>query len=181
LQVLWLDNNGLTSLPPEIGVLANLQWLSLSGTQLTALPPEIWRLTNLQVLILGGNQLTTLPAEIGRLSNLCFLDLYGNNLRSLPTTIGNLGSLTQQAACSGRSDPYYHGLNLEGNPLISPPPEVVEQGTAAVLAYLRNQAWYHMQRLIISTAAGVGLLALLLLGVRYRQSQRKSKVKNDSR
>jgi len=46
-----------------------------------------------------------------------------------------------------------------------------------VLAYLRNQAWYHVQRLIVAAAAGVGLLALLVLGVRYRQTQRKEKAK----
>lgn len=30
-------------------------------------------------------------------------------------------------------------LDLSDNPLVSPPPDVVAQGTAAVLAYLRAQ------------------------------------------
>jgi hypothetical protein len=46
-----------------------------------------------------------------------------------------------------------------------------------VLAYLRNQAWYHVQRLIIGAAAGVGLLAAFVLGLRYRRTRGKSKAK----
>jgi hypothetical protein len=77
----------------------------------------------------------------------------------LPIQIGNLTSLT----CTDCS------LNLANNPLISPPPEVVEQGTAAVLNYLRNQAWYHTQRLIVGAAGGVSLFILLMLGFRWKQ------------
>jgi hypothetical protein len=61
--------------------------------------------------------------------------------------------------------------------LISPPPEVVVQGTGAILEYLRNQAWYHLQRLIIGGASGIGLLALLILGWRFRQNRLTSKKK----
>jgi internalin A len=46
-------------------------------------------------------------------------------LISLPPEIGQLQ--------------YLQRLWLDDNPLESPPPEVVEQGTEAVLAYLRQQ------------------------------------------
>jgi internalin A len=167
LQALYLDDNRLTSIPPEIGQLTNLQFMFLNNNELTSLPPDIGRLTNLQVLGLSNNLLLNLPSEMGQLSNLQRLYLYSNQIRHLPPEMGNLTSLTC-AECI---------LDLSNNPLISPPPEVVEQGTAAVLAYLRNQAWYHVQRLIIAAASGVGLLAMLLLGVHYRQTRRKSKAK----
>jgi internalin A len=166
-----LSGLGLTEVPREVWQLRDLQWLDMSNNQLVDLPPEIGTLSNLFGLSVRSNQLTSLPREINRLINLQQLFLDNNQLRDLPIEVGELTNLT----CA---DCY---LLLDSNPLISPPPEVVEQGTAAVLAYLRNQAWYHVQRLIISVAAGVGLLAMLLLGVRYRQSQRKSKVKNDYR
>jgi hypothetical protein len=55
---------------------------------------------------------------------------------------------------------------------------VVEQGTEAILVYLRNQAWYHVQRWIIGMAAGVGMLVLFMLGFRFKQrGSRKMKVK----
>jgi hypothetical protein len=31
-------------------------------------------------------------------------------------------------------------LRLDGNPFITPPQEVLQQGTAAILEYLRNQS-----------------------------------------
>ena len=33
----------------------------------------------------------------------------------------------------------------QNNPLISPPPEVIAQGKEAILDYLRNEAWWHLQ------------------------------------
>jgi hypothetical protein len=170
LRVLYLWQNQLTSLPPEIGQLTQLEGLGVSNNQLTSLPPEIGLLSSLEWLNVDGNQLTSLPPEIGQLTNLRGLRLVGNQIRHLPTQMSNLNNLNCLEAANCH-------LNLEYNPLISPPPEVVEQGTVAVLDYLRNQAWYHVQRLIIGTVSGVGLLAALILGVRYRLHRRKPKAK----
>ena len=54
------------TIPAELGSLANLQGLSLSGNQLTGtIPAELGGLTNLQRLSLSGNQLTgTVPAQL---------------------------------------------------------------------------------------------------------------------
>jgi hypothetical protein len=167
LEVLSLHMNQLVSLPPEIGQLSNLRVLSVSHNQLVNLPSEIGQLISLQELYLNNNQLTSLPSEIGELANLQRLDLYSNVLHHLPSEMGNLSRLAS-------TDGY---LYIRNNPLISPPRGVVEQGTAAVLAYLRNQAWYHVQRMIISAASGVGLLAAFVLGWRYRHTRGKSKAK----
>jgi Leucine-rich repeat (LRR) protein len=62
--------------------------------------------------------------EISQLSNLTWLVLSGNQLSSLPPEISQLSNLTE--------------LFLSDNPqLTSPPPEIVEQGTQAILNYLR--------------------------------------------
>ena len=99
--------------------------LDLSEFGLTELPSEIGQLTNLQELDLIWNDLTSLPPEIGQLENLQELYLGGNYLTSLPPEIGQLSNLQE--------------LWLSSNPLESPPPEIVEQGTYAILAYLREQ------------------------------------------
>ena len=98
--------------------------LDLSGLELTQLPPEIGQLRNLTWLYVDNNLLTQLPATIGQLSNLGELDVEGNQLTELPPEIGQLSNLRK--------------LNLNGNPLQTPPPEIVQQGTEAVLAYLRG-------------------------------------------
>ncbi len=72
-------------------------------------------------------------------------------------------------------------LKLDSNPLLSPPPEVVAQGTPAVLDYLNHQAGWHLQQLLISGVIGLGLLMILVFGIRWRMRRvRKSKRKNDS-
>jgi small GTP-binding protein len=74
-----------------------------------------------------------------------------NELRSLPADIGKLTNLKE--------------LYLDGNPLKSPPPEVVGQGTHAILAYLREQLkekkkqW--ISKLLLVGEGGVGKTSLL--------------------
>jgi pimeloyl-ACP methyl ester carboxylesterase len=91
-----LNLNGLTgSIPPEIGCLTNLEFLSLFNFT-GEIPPEIGNLTNLEVLGLHSNQLTGgIPPEIGNLTSLTQLSLQYNQLSGeIPSWIGNLTNLT---------------------------------------------------------------------------------------
>ncbi|NJD78109.1 MAG: GTP-binding protein [Candidatus Methanoperedens sp.] len=110
LTVLNLGKNQLSSLPPEIGRLTKLTGLYLYDNQFMYFPPEIFKLINLIGLDLGRNQLSSLPSEIGRLTNLTVLDLKRNQLSSLPSEIGRLTNLTV--------------LDLAWNRLSSLPPEI---------------------------------------------------------
>lgn len=164
LQTLYSWGNDLTGLPSEIGNLSNLRWLYLSNNNLTSVAPEIGSLTNLEVLFLDKNSLTGLPPEISNLTNLEYLYLSDNNLTSLPPEIGYLSNL--------------QWLELEGNPLVSPPDKVIDQGTPAVLLYLRSPILYNLQRLIINATTGVGILTLLGLGLGWQiRRNRKPKKK----
>ncbi len=149
LTRLTLAHNQLRIIPPEIGKLTRLNWLHLYENQFTTIPAEIGKLTQLTKLYLYHNRLTTIPPEIGQLTQLTRLSLYNNQLTALPPEIGKLtqlyalqlynnqlttlppeiGKLTKLAT-----------LILNNNPnLTSPPPAIVEQGTKAILAYLREQ------------------------------------------
>ena len=75
---------GLKALPPEIGDLANLQWLLLHNNLLEELPPQIGKLDNLRVLRLDNNHLAVLPPQIGNFANLRELHLDSNQLEVLP-------------------------------------------------------------------------------------------------
>jgi internalin A len=147
LQELNVENNQLTILPTEVCQLTNLRELDLAHNQLTTLPTEVCQLTNLHTLRLAHNQLTTLPTAIGRLTNLHTLRLRGNRLVELPRLMDRLTNLealhlrdnwlTELPAQMGQLT-NLHTLRLEGNPLAEPLPELVSQGTPAVLAYLRS-------------------------------------------
>ncbi|MGF2011026.1 COR domain-containing protein [Nostoc sp. DedVER01b] len=110
VTILKLSGKGLTTLPPEIGKLTNLQTLYLSNNQLSSLPPEIEKLANLQAFYLGSNQLSSLPPEIEKLTNLQTLNLSNNQLSSLPPEIEKLINLQT--------------LNLGINQLSSLSPEI---------------------------------------------------------
>jgi internalin A len=175
LQDLNLAQNELIALPTTIGNLGKLRLLNLENNYLMSLPPEIGQLTNLESLFLFSNvTLTDIPPEIGKLENLCHLDLsHNSHLTYLPSEIGQLHHLTEGSECyssSGR-------LKLENTPLISPPPEVVAQGTPAILDYLRNEAWWHLQRLIAGGATSVGIVVAIVLGLRWKNRRGKTKAK----
>jgi internalin A len=122
---LSLDNNQLSTLPPEIGQLANLTTLFLANNQLSTLPPEIGQLANLTTLFLANNQLSTLPPEIGQLANLTTLFLANNQLSTLPPEIGQLANLTT--------------LFLANNQLSTLPPEIGQLANLTTLFLANNQ------------------------------------------
>ena len=178
LTKLQLFNNRLTALPPEIGQLTSLTILDLGSNQLKSLPPEIGRLTHLTLLLLDDNRLTSLPPEIGRLTDLTRLRLAGNRLTSLPPEIGQLSQLTRlDLGDEERINPIttlppelgrltaLETLKLENLELTDPPPDIVEQGTKAILAYLRERLEQGTQiwesRLMVVGEGGVGKTQLL--------------------
>ena len=104
---LWLDRNTSPQLhgrritltgtiPPELGELSKLEWLTLARHELTGvIPVELANLSELTDLRLFGNDLTGgIPPELGNLSNLTRLDLNGNPLGgSIPVELGKLTNL----------------------------------------------------------------------------------------
>jgi len=151
LTFLFLDNNQLTSIPPELGKLTKLTTLDLDNNQLTSIPPELAQLTELKTLRLHSNRLTNVPKELGQLKSLQQFSLHGNQLKIVPPELGQLPKLWD--------------LTLLGNPLESPPIHSVEQGTKAILAYLRGlekaKVYKWEAKLLIVGQAGVGKTELV--------------------
>ncbi|PAV13150.1 hypothetical protein ASJ81_18615, partial [Methanosarcina spelaei] len=125
LKELYIHDNQLKEIPPELSELKNLAKLNISDNQLTSLPPELSKLENLTELKISDNQLTSLPSEIAELKNLTELDISYNQLTSLPSEIAELKNLTE--------------LDISRNQLTSLPPELSKLENLTKLDISRNQ------------------------------------------
>ena len=70
LVKLYLSDNNLNSLPPEVQSLRKLQLLALDFNCFDELPEVVCRLTHLNILYLGNNRLYRLPREMEDLKEL---------------------------------------------------------------------------------------------------------------
>lgn len=61
LTELFIQQNHVTVIPPEISQLANLTVLNLAYNRISEVPPEIAQLKHLKELILIGNKVSTWP------------------------------------------------------------------------------------------------------------------------
>ena len=150
LQQLYLHNNQLTKLPEAIASLTQLQQLHVHNNQLTELPEAIASLTQLQQLNLNNNQLTKLPEAIASLTHLRVLNLNNNQLTELPEAIAsfkhlrllylNNNKLTQLPEAIASFKHLQAGLKIDNNPFNPDLAAAYEQGTEALLQYLRAKA-----------------------------------------
>ncbi|XP_071987401.1 leucine-rich repeat-containing protein 27 [Engystomops pustulosus] len=103
----------------------SIKTLHLEGNALSFLPDNLFlHLPLLVWLDLRNNEITSLPSTIGEHRQLQYLLLEGNPIKALPVELGHLSSLK--------------ALNLRHCPLEFPPEDVVHQGLASILAFLRS-------------------------------------------
>ena len=171
--VLNLSSENLTALPESLGQLTHLTVLDLHDNQLSIVPESLGQLTNLTTLDLYANQLSIVPDSLGQLSNLTALFLHNNQLSGVPESLGQLTNLTTLFLHNNQLSIVPESLRqltnlttlyLHDNPLTFPPPEIVEQGTAAILAYLQEQQDASQQwvsKLLVVGVGGVGKTSLL--------------------
>jgi hypothetical protein len=127
LEKLSIHLNKIRFLPLSIGEMKSLRYLDVHFNELHGLPQSIGKLTNLEYLNIGSNfnDMTQLPETIGGLVNLKELDLSNNQIRALPYAFCKLEKLTK--------------LNLDQNPIIVPPVEVVNQGVEATKEFMAKR------------------------------------------
>jgi len=100
-RVVMIDlrtNNLIGNIPPEIGLLSELDEIQMYTNQLSGvIPTEIGQLSKLTIIGLDYNQLSgSIPPEIGDLNNLTILIMNNNLLIGpIPAELGNLNNLTE--------------------------------------------------------------------------------------
>jgi hypothetical protein len=115
-----------------------------------------------------------LPPELGKLENLCYLNLYDNELHDLPSELGKFSDIPVGEPCLTKTSWFI----VDNNALSFFPQEIVAEGSYAVLDYLNNRVWWHLQRLLFGGASFAGIAATIMLGLRWRQKRGKAKKKN---
>jgi len=98
MQGLYLSNNELTSIPPEIANCTHLGWCDLSHNSFSGpIPPEVFMIGNIIDLDLSHNEFSgQIPVEIGTPTSVIWLDLSHNQFSgSIPGEIENLTSTLQ--------------------------------------------------------------------------------------
>ncbi|CAI0401294.1 unnamed protein product [Linum tenue] len=126
LEKLSVNSNLLAFFPSSLTHLSSLKKLDARLNKLRSLPEDVGNLIHLEVLNVSQNFqcLEVLPYSIGMLVSLVELDVSYNKIKTLPDSIGCLRRLKK--------------LAVDGNPLVSPPALVVEQGVHAVKEYLNR-------------------------------------------
>ena len=118
----------LSKIPRTILKLSHLNVLNLWGNKIVDISP-IKELQDLTQLDLSGNQISDISV-LKDLSNLTRANLEENKIKKLPAEIVDL---KMEIKWGG-----YSGVTLGGNPLQSPPVEIVAQGKAAIRNYFRQ-------------------------------------------
>jgi len=202
LAKLDLGANRLTTLPEAVTQLTKLATLDLRSNRLTTLPEAVTRLTNLTTLDLSYNQLTTLPEAVTRLTNLIELYLRNNLFAEIPEPLYAMSQL--KVLLLGdlwAGDPELkvlrnsikvvprkivelenlQTLELEGNPIETPPPEVAFKGIEAIRDYYRQiaeegeDALYEAKLLIVGEpGAGKTTLAKKIVDPNYVLTDEKT-------
>jgi internalin A len=147
LTYLDLNSNKLSDVA-ALSELTGLTYLDLNSNKLSDVAP-LSGLTELTVLNIGFNQVSDVAALSG-LTGLTYLDLYSNKLSDVAALSGltglthldlrnnNISQLPQgilELKISFSWDSKHSSITLKGNPLESPPVEIVKQGDEAVRHY----------------------------------------------
>ena len=151
LETLDLGGNHLTTIPDAIAKLTNLHTLYLYRNELTTVPNSITQLTNLIYLDLGRNRLNSIPDTVAKLTNLNTLNLNGNQLMVIPDAISHLIHLYTLNLGYNQlvrlpdwlvTLPHLTTLYLRGNPIETPPPEILERQNRESVSLDKLRAYF---------------------------------------
>lgn len=122
----------LTEIPEELNELYHLTELNLSNNNIKEVK-RLESLINLELLFLHQNQLECIK-ELALLPKVRIISLYDNNIKNIPLEILNL-NLPIDFSSKAKG---HNGILLIGNPIVSPPPEILLKGNEAIKSYLEN-------------------------------------------
>jgi Leucine-rich repeat (LRR) protein len=91
--LIYFNQNQLTSIPEEVGVMHNVRFFYGEKNPLSALPDAFTKMRALEGMYFGGCRFTQFPPFAFTMTRLKKLQFSGNQIAELPETIGNLTEL----------------------------------------------------------------------------------------
>jgi Leucine-rich repeat (LRR) protein len=91
----WGYSKKLENLPDDIGVLQDLEELTINYTEISTLPDGLFDLKSLKKLDLKRNKLISMSNRINQLEELEYLDVCMNNLTCVPDSLNKLKKLKE--------------------------------------------------------------------------------------
>lgn len=181
LTSLHLNNNPLIDLSP-LTSLTSLTILALNNNKLTDLS-SLTSLTNLTRLLLDENQVTDL-SPLTSLTSLISLRLRNNHLKNIPLEFFN-----RDWEIHWKKENVPEGLDIIGNPLETPPVEIVKKGQKAIQRYFASlegdKKKLNEAKILLVGTGGAGKTSLLkrIFGELFdgKESQTKGIVIRDKR
>ena len=158
LTDLYLDHNMIEDIHP-LESLIKLTELSLVRNKISDVTP-LKQMTNLVSLYLNSNLVVDIE-PVAKLGNLTELNLSHNRI----SDISSLMPLIQKDITIKWKDDLQGGIIVEGNPLVSPPLEIIVQGQHAVINYfteleLQGTETVYEAKLLIIGEGGSGKTTL---------------------
>ena len=149
LRELYMARCGLTCLPEDLDQMVNLEKLKLKSNSLSHLGNGLKNMTKLTDVDLGYNPFDCLEEEFpfDTLVNIEYLDLANTNIQTLPGGIGQMVKIKTiflylnkleclpKEICNLPSDAQ---VDLDDNPLSSPPLDVCESGMPSIKSYFQS-------------------------------------------
>jgi Leucine-rich repeat (LRR) protein len=151
LKFLYLSNNRLPELAATIGDLDSLESLYASNNDITWVDPLLTLPSQLTQVFLDRNLIPAVPESVSSLRHLRMFRVNNNDLRVVPDWLLDLPRLLY--------------IEVGGNPLASPPPEIAANGNKAILQFLREcrlgstEQW--VSKLLVVGEGGVGKTSLI--------------------
>jgi len=151
LKHLYLSSNRLLEITAAIGDLDSLESLYASSNDIAWVDPLLSLPSQLTQLYLDGNSIPAVPESVSSLNHLRIFKIHNNDLRVVPDWLLDLPRLRRP--------------NVDGNPLVSPPPEIAANGNDAILQFLREckKGWTEqwLSKLLVVGEGGVGKTSLI--------------------
>jgi hypothetical protein len=98
----YLNHNGYTALPEEIGALKNVAFLYCEKNRLRTLPRSLRQMDSLIAMYFTDNEFTEIPAFVFEMTNLRKLQFSKNRIEVLPPAIGQLKELRHFSVAGNR-------------------------------------------------------------------------------